>query len=283
MGRALLLVLVLPGLLLAQHGLAACRRSAAAATTLFVFDCGTVDIKDISVFSPGHDVGQPKTLVVPCYLVRHPRGLLLWDAGLPDSIAASPEGVQVSPNMRASMRRTLAAQLAEVGVAPDAIDYVAFSHMHFDHTGNANLFSSSTLLIQEEEYQAAFGPEARRRGVNKLFAGLAGSETRRLRGELDVFGDGSVVLMPAPGHTPGHQVLFLRLARTGPVVLSGDLYHFKENRERRLIPSFDTDPAVSLQSIERIEALLVRTGAVLWIQHDPEQFAAIPHAPIPVE
>ena len=185
--------------------------------------------------------------------------------------------------MRVSMRKTLAAQLAEVDVAPAAIKCVAFSHMHFNHVGNANLFASSILLIQEEEYQAAFGPDARRKGLGQEYARLVDSETRRLRGELDVFGDGSVVLMPAPGHTPGHQVLFLRLPKTGPIVLSGDLYHFKKNRERRLIPSFNVDRALFFQSIDRIEAFLVRTGAALWIQHDPEQFAAIPHAPTPIE
>ena len=283
MGRVLPL-LVLAGLLIAEYGCGRDRGALPPAPLqLFVFDCGSAEIKDISAFSPGHDIGQPKTLPIPCYLVRHPQGLLFWDAGLPDSIAGSLGGVQVSPGMRVSMRRTLAEQLTELDIPPASIKYVAFSHMHFDHVGNANLFASSILLIQEEEYQAAFGPKARRDGIEKNYARLADSPTWRLRGEQDVFGDGSVVLMPAPGHTPGHQVLFLRLAKTGPVVLSGDLYHFKENRERRLIPSFNVDRALSFQSIDRIEAFLVRTGAALWIQHDPEQFAALPRSPTPIE
>jgi len=255
--------------------------------TLFVFDCGSVDIKDISVFSPGYDVGQSRTLVVPCYLVKHPRGLLFWDAGLSDSLAPTPpEGVPFGSNMRLHVRKTLAKQLEELQVSPAEIRFVAFSHMHFDHVGNANLFTSSILLIQEAEYRAAFGSEAERSvssEVAALYAKLKDNETQQLKGDHDVFGDGSVMLLAAPGHTPGHQVLFLKLPKRGAVVLSGDLYHFAKNRERRLLPSFNFDRDLSYNSIDTIEAFLVRSGASLWIQHDPEQYARIPRAPTPIQ
>ena len=152
--------------------------------------------------------------------------------------------------------------------------------MDFDHVGNANMFTASTLLTQESEYSAAFGPQAERtdRGLS-LYEELRDNETILLNGDHDVFGDGSVLILPAPGHTPGHQVLFVDLIETGPIVLSGDLYHFAENRVHRRVPAFNFDAEMTLQSMERIEAFLTETGATLWIQHDPEQNASIRHSP----
>ena len=86
--------------------------------------------------------------------------------------------------------------------------------------------------------------------------------------EHDVFGDGSVIIKLAPGHTPGHQVLYLRLPRTGSVLLSGDLYHFPEARALNRVTIFDFDQAQTAVSREAIEAFLTKTGAQLWIQHD---------------
>ncbi len=108
---------------------------------------------------------------------------------------------------------------------------------------------------------------------------MRNNETILLDGKHDVFGDGSVIIMPAPGHTPGHQVLFVDLLEAGPIMLSGDLYHFTENRLHRRVPVFNFDAEMTLQSMETIEAFLTATGATLWIQHDLEQNASIPHSP----
>lgn len=253
--------------------LASCR--VAPGLTLYVFDCGYIRLLDVSVFSPGQGEGQPKDVVDSCYLVRHRKGTLLWDAGLPDSLVAFPDGVAVERLLHLWVRRTLASQLQKIGIAPDDITYVAFSHMHFDHVGNANAFAKATWLVQEAEYEVAFAAGADTTYYHRLRFG----SVRLLHGDHDVFGDGSVVILAAPGHTPGHQVLFVDLRDSGPLVLSGDLYHFTDNRVHRRVPTFNFDRAQTLASMARIEAFLADRNATLWIQHDLEQNASIPHAP----
>lgn len=162
----------------------------------------------------------------------------------------------------------LADQLAALGLTPADIDLVAFSHLHFDHVGSANLFPEATLLIQAAEYQAGFIDRDSTIFEPDLYLGLAEAPRRILSGDHDVFGDGRVQLIAAPGHTPGHQVLLLRLPETGNLVLSGDLYHFRISREQRRVPAFNTDRAASLASMQKVEDLLKREGATLWIEHD---------------
>ena len=245
-----------------------------------IFECGYGEVRDISVFSSGFDRGVSWAFVDPCFLIRHPRGTLVWDTGLPDSLIEMRDGwAPGDGNIRFRVRKTLASQLAEIGLSPSDVTYLALSHMHYDHVGNANLFSSATLLIQEAEYRETFSDSAFATPESRYYEKLRSSKTIRLNGTHDVFGDSSVVIMPAPGHTPGHQVLFLRLPKTGPVLLSGDLYHFAKNRRLRRMPEFNVDREQTLRSMDRIEAFLTRTGATLWIQHDAEQNATLPKAP----
>ena len=232
------------------------------------------------MFSSGFDKGVSQAFVDPCYLIRHPRGTLVWDTGIPDSLVKRPVGPPPSDgSVRFRVSKTLASQLEEIGFQPADVTYLALSHMHYDHVGNANMFAGSTLLIQEQERRAAFTDSALASTAGRHYAELRSSKTIVLNGAHDVFGDSSVVIMPAPGHTAGHQVLLLRLPKTGPVVLSGDLYHFAKNRQLRRMPQFNFDREMTLRSMDRIEAFLARTGATLWIQHDPEQGATLPRAP----
>lgn len=248
---------------------------------LYVFDCGTVDVKDISLFSPGVDVGQKRQLVATCYLIKHPKGLLMWDTGFPDALADNPKGVTgFDGKMLFKRSKTLVSQLEEIGVKPEDINYVAFSHMHGDHSGNGNLFINATVIMQKEEYQAAFGPDAAKFGFDKEhYIKLANNKSIQLEGDYDVFGDGKVVIMRAIGHTPGHQSLFVNLEKSGPVVLSGDLYHFKKNREHRRVPAFNFNKELTLESMDKIEKLTYEKKARFWIQHDPEQNKEIAHSP----
>ena len=249
-----------------------------------IFDCGYGEIRDVSGFSSGFDKGVSHAFVDPCYLISHPRGTLVWDAGLPDSLVRLPDGwAPLNGNIRFRVRKTLASQLAEIGFRPSDATYLALSHMDFDHVGNANLFAGSTLLIQRAEHQAAFSDSVLASSWGRYYEKLRSSKTIMLDGAYDVFGDSSVVIMPAPGHTPGHQVLFIRLPKTGPVVLSGDLYHFAKNRRLRRMPLSNFDREMTLRSMDQIEAFLTRTGATLWIQHDVEQYAKLPHAPASIQ
>lgn len=234
---------------------------------LTVFDCGSLTFADISAFSVANDETPVRELFVPCYLIRHPDGLLLWDAGLPINIVGQGD---VSPQEGLTMRydQSITDQLGLIDVDVSDIDLVAFSHMHWDHVGAANLFSESALLIQQTEYQAAFVDQGNPIFQPDLYMGLADSNMQILEGDHDVFDDGTVQIISAPGHTPGHQVLLLKLEESGALVLSGDLYHFRKSRELRRVPTFNTNAEDSLASMDKVEALLERENATLWIEHD---------------
>lgn len=251
---------------------------------LYAFYCGEAHIPDISPWSPGFDVGQPMDFADNCYLIRHGDDWMLWDSGFTDALVDTPEGVVGARDMRSKRTRTLASQLAEVGVSPGQVRIVAFSHTHADHVGNSRLFPKATLYIQQAEYDAAFGPEPARYGfVPAVYETLRANPVVKLNGDVDVFGDGSVRILSTPGHTPGHQSLLVRLPKTGPVVLSGDVAHFESNFVNRRAPAFNFDVEQSRRSMDRIAALLEAEHARLWINHDAKQNAAVPHAPAFVE
>lgn len=255
-----------------------------AALRLYVLYCGEAQIPDISPWSPGANEGKAMTFSDNCYLIRHGSEWMLWDSGFADSLAAVPEGMLGNRGMRMKRSKTLAAQLAELGVAPEQIKHLAFSHTHADHVGNANLFTAATLYMQQAEHDAAFGAEPAKFGFQvAAYDRLRASPVVKLNGDKDLFGDGSVVILSTPGHTPGHQSLLLRLPKTGPVVLSGDLAHFQENFDQRRVPGFNFNKEQSLASMERIAALLKTERAQLWINHDSAQNAKIPHAPAYLE
>jgi N-acyl homoserine lactone hydrolase len=235
--------------------------------------------------STGVNVGQPADFSDNCYLIKHAKGVLLWDSGLADAIADKPDGVTaLGGRMTMRKTKTLAAQLREIGIAPNQITHLAFSHTHSDHVGNANLFTAATLYIQEPEYEAAFGPYAAKFNfVPANYEKLRASPVVKLHGDYDIFGDGSVIIVSTPGHTPGHQSLLVHLPKIGPVVLSGDAAHFRENWENRRVPGFNFNQEQSLASMVKLAALLEREHAQLWINHDQSQSAAIPHAPQYVE
>lgn len=247
---------------------------------LYVFDCGRFVMEDVSSFGLSNQDTDVRELFVPCYLIEHPtKGRLLWDAGLSSAIAGA--GVQpAGEGATQEYREGLIDQLADMDLGPEDIDYVAFSHMHFDHVGSANLFSDSTLLIQEAEYQAAFKDYANNPVFDyALYKDLASSTKTLLSGDHDVFGDGKVKIVSAPGHTPGHQVLYVYLNNYGPVLLSGDLYHFEASRKLRSVPLFNTNKEQTLASMTKVEKFLKSTSATLWIEHNMQQATRLNLAP----
>lgn len=246
---------------------------------IYVFDCGENDVKDIGMFAPG--LTGPKKLAVACYVIRHPFGNLLWDSGLSDSIADEKDGVEAADgNFHLTLKTPFLKQLSSIGLTPADMKYIAFSHFHSDHVGNANAFVGATLLIQQEEYDAAFGPEPQKyRYKYETYNQLAQTPTVKLHGDHDVFGDGSVIIKRSVGHTPGHQSLFVNLAKTGPILISGDLYHFADNRIHSRVPSFNFDKQLTENSMRTIENFIRETKAVMWIEHDYEQNQSLRHAP----
>jgi glyoxylase-like metal-dependent hydrolase (beta-lactamase superfamily II) len=251
---------------------------------MYVIDCGENHVKDLALWS-APDAGKSAVFRNHCYLIKHAKGWMLWDSGLSDRLAALPNGL-TTPNglITSFLKKPLAESLREIGVAPAEIQHFAMSHTHPDHSGNANLFTAATLYMQAAEVDAAFGPEPQKYNfVAASYEQLRGAKLVRLTGDHDVFGDSSVMIKSAPGHTPGHQVLFVNLARTGPVVLSGDMVHTISNWNAKRVPKLNFNVERSLQSMQMVEQLMVQTDARLWINHDPEQGASIPKAPAWVE
>lgn len=254
---------------------------AATVDRMYVLECGESRTSDVSNWSPGVDVGVAREFSDNCYLIRHGKDWFLWDSGMSDAIADKPDGVVAGGGiLTLYVRKTLQSQLTELGIAPTDVTLVAFSHFHGDHVGNANLFTAAKVLVQRAEYDAAFGPDPAKYGFNPaLYGKLKDNPTTKLEGDHDVFGDGSVMIIATPGHTPGHQSLLVRLPQQGAVILSGDMVHFRENWDALRVPARNFDRDQSLRSMERIASLLVAEGAVLWINHDRTQSSGMPRVP----
>ena len=252
----------------------------ADAPRLYAFECGSIEVLDVSVFHPGIDKGKRKLLTNSCYLIVHPKGTLLWDAGLPDALVNTPDGVLLYDIFRFKVSKPLGPQLRQIGYPAESIQYLGISHLHGDHVGNANLLPKATLLIQKEEYAAGFGTEPGKYGFDpSSYASLRDNPVKQLQGDYDVFGDGSVVIKRTLGHTPGHQALFVKLRQSGNILLSGDAVHFTDNWTHKRAPGFNFDKEQTVKTMLEMEQFLKDNRATLWIQHDLEQNATIKHAP----
>ena len=246
---------------------------------LYVFNCGSLSIPDISPYQLKKEEMATTEMSVPCFLVAHPKGTLMWDTGaVPDSYF-KPDGGPATLRYATAVK-PLTAQLAETGYAPADINYLALSHFHWDHVGNANLFASATWLVRKGERDIMFADPPSPRTEPANYSALRNSKTVIItKDEYDVFGDGTVVIKSAPGHSPDHQVLFLKLAKTGPVLLAGDLYHYPEERKLHRVPTTEFNADQTVASRAAIEAFVKRTGAQLWIQHDFTANAKLKKAP----
>jgi N-acyl homoserine lactone hydrolase len=241
---------------------------------LYVLDCGIITPPNVDNYGLKVNEVADTRMVTPCFLIVHPRGSLMWDTGeIPDS--AFKDGVSPQKLNNFTVTRPLLPQLAAIGYTPANITYMALSHYHGDHVANASLFAGSTWIVQKGDRDPILAPRpvpppATGRVPDPIFfEGLANSKTIVLNNEdHDVFGDGTVVIKSTPGHTPGHQSLYLKLAKAGNILLSGDLYHYPEEITYKKIPSFDTNKEQTAKSREKIEEFVKQNHAELWIQHD---------------
>jgi N-acyl homoserine lactone hydrolase len=246
---------------------------------LYVLDGGILDIPDTSPYQLKKEELANYKMSVACFLVAHPRGTLIWDTGAVPDTSFKP-GAGSGTLRYATSTKTLTSQLAQIGYTPGDITYLALSHFHWDHVGNANLFAGATWLVPKAERDIMFTEPFSPRTEPANYSALKNSKTVLLtKPEYDVFGDGSVIIKAAPGHSPGHQVLFLRLPKTGPIVLSGDLYHYPEERKLHKVPATEFNRDETVASRAEVEAFLQKTGAQLWIQHDLTANAKLKKAP----
>jgi N-acyl homoserine lactone hydrolase len=264
MNRAGVLVTALLALAV-SFGAGHAQTGKSGAERLYILNCGEGIAGDISRWSPGFNEGKSMDFVDNCYLIKHPQGWLLWDTGVSDSVAAMPNGLAPSDPRSIHWRRpkTLAAQLDQLGLKPSDIKAVAVSHTHPDHVGNVEMFPAAMLYVQKAEYEWP--------GANNAPRFKPEHPVTKLEGDRDVFGDGSVVILSTPGHTPGHQSLLVKLPKTGAIVLSGDAVHFKENWDNRRVPSMNFNKDETVASMQKISDTLAREKAQLWINHDKAQ------------
>jgi N-acyl homoserine lactone hydrolase len=241
--------------------------------TLTRLDCGTPN--------PPTDVSQRFTdtyaytglkiqLVYSCYLVKHGEDYMVWDTGHP--MNAPNVGPKVS----------LVDLLGKLELKPENIKYVGISHYHGDHVGQVDSFAKSTLLIGKGDWDALTDPAKASPMANPATFQpwiKGGSKVEPVAGDKDVFGDGTVVMISTPGHTPGHHSLLVRLHGLGPVLLSGDVVHFRENYVYEGVPNFNTDRADSIASIDRFKKIAANLNATVIIQHDARDISKLPVFP----
>src|SRR5579871_6601209 len=245
---------------------------AADVSLLRMADCGTPQAPTAvnQRFSDTYAYPELKLqLVYSCYLVKHDNDYMMWDTG----------HAMTMPNVAPKV--SLVDQLAKVNVKPDDIKYVGISHYHADHTGQVSSFPKATLLIGAKEWDAITAPKPAE-GVNyKPFESWIKGEAKvePVPLDKDVFGDGSVIMLYTPGHTPGHHSLLVKLPQMGAVLISGDLAHFHENYETNGVPTFNTDRAQSLASLDRVKKIAAGMKATVIIQHDARDIDKLPVFP----
>ncbi len=212
------------------------------------------------------------------YLIHHGKYWLLWDTGNGDKLAKFKDGVMKS-GVNFSVKKTLKSQLAELNLTPDDIKYVVLSHLHPDHAGNVSLFPNAEFIIAEKELAWAFGTPTPEFIEPEMIAPLKKDNVRATIDDVDVFGDGTVMVYRSPGHTPGHRFLFVKLPNYGNLLITGDLYHTNENYVDHTVDVGNYSRAEELASFGRFDRMQKNLKAKVIIQHSPEDFARMPRFP----
>jgi glyoxylase-like metal-dependent hydrolase (beta-lactamase superfamily II) len=243
-----------------------------AQVKLWRLDCGRLD-ENRAAASPWQRLATPN----PCFLVAHGKRYLLWDAGVSRRALGNAH-----PTIK--LDRTISDQLAQIGVKPEQVEFVGISHYHGDHTGQATQFPRAKLLIGEGDLAALKrSPPPGGTAPSHIQPWLDGTApVDGLAEDRDVFGDGRVMMLMAPGHTPGHSVLLVKLA-TGAIILAGDLWFSHADALRGSIPDFNTSRAETLASRDRVARLAEKLDATIIIQHEPADIAKLPAFPQPAQ
>lgn len=243
----------------------------AAEVTLTRLDCGTApQAADVARFSDTYALeGVKIQLTFSCYLIKHGNDYMVWDAGNAAGAANSPKA-------------SLIELLGQVKVSPDQVKYLGISHYHGDHVGQAALLPKATLLIGKGDWDVLTSSAPNSMANPKFFEpwiGGGGKVEPQAGDKKDVFGDGTVVMLSTPGHTPGHFSLLVKLKEKGNVLLTGDLAHFHENYEHNGVPTFNFNRADTLASLDRFKQIAKNLKATVIVQHDARDIAKLPAFP----
>ena len=265
------------------------KAKAPTSVRLYVFDCGTLHNPDMGRFNLKNEDVTTSDMSMVCFLIAHPNGNLIWDTGAVPDDSWTPTGKTYTQHItlpdgqtrEADVTNTIKGQLREIGYTPADVNFLSLSHYHYDHTANANEFAGATWLVSQIERDVMFGGVKSSGSIRpSTFSALEKSKTVILKDkEYDVFGDDSVIIKSAPGHTQGHQVLYVKLAKTGGVVLSGDLYHYPAEMKLDRVPTFEFNQDQTRASRKDVAAFLKKTNSQLWIQHDFVGMSKIKKAP----
>ena len=251
---------------------------------MFMFDGGTVQVNMLEIFSQDDAYkGQSKTFADAFYLIQHPDGNLLWDAGLSEDLIGKEPFTTPEGAFTVSRKTGIEEQLKSIGLSTNDVKYIALSHTHFDHSGSASKLPNAIWIVQENEYNFVTSEEQKKQSPDNFNAIKNLKALKKINGNYDVFGDGRVVIVSTPGHTPGHQSLFVDLEQEGPLMLTGDMYHMEESRENSRVPIFNHDVDQTLASMEVFETFAKDKGARVIIQHSTKDYNSLNPAPEPIQ
>jgi len=257
-------------------------------------DCEDVNLYDVSggsfvldssLINAWSASGTPVDLVVPMFVIEHPRGLVLFDTGIAAAVADGGcadywgDGLCNFVTPKWTREDVVDRKLARIGHALADVTHVVHSHFHVDHVGNIEMFPEAVHVVQKAEIQHAWWPEKMFRGpfLLKDYDEARDFQYMELAGDFDLFGDGCIEVLSTPGHTPGHQSLAVRLPRTGTVILTGDTMYAPEHLAGTAVPGYTQDVSANLASNERLKWLRDAEGAEIWITHDMAQHKARRH------
>jgi N-acyl homoserine lactone hydrolase len=260
---------------------------------LYAFSSGALTIGKGILQNLG-PLDPPIQVPVGFFVVRHPKGNVLFDTGNNDKIITDPSYWGASFTALKPVNTpdvAIDVQLQKIGLKPDDITYVVASHLHLDHGGNVGKFPNSTIVVQKDEIRNAFWPEAGTGGpymlgdvlpLRKANSDYANAvKMIQLNGDMDLFGDGTVVVKRWVAHTPGSQMMTVRLKNTGLIILTGDNVYFRENVEKSLPPNIVLaySPSGFMTAYEWIRQVMATEKADFFTAHDPDAFKAMKKAP----
>jgi glyoxylase-like metal-dependent hydrolase (beta-lactamase superfamily II) len=249
---------------------------------LYAMTCGWIT-GEISNFLAG-EAGRI-SIPVPSYLIEHPKGRVLFDTGMHPATQTDLRG-RVGDKLADAFSVTyrpgeeIRSRLEALDIAPSNIGYIINSHLHWDHTGGNELIPDAKVIIQKREWEAGQIPELIEANSFNPIDYRLGHQVMQIDGEHDLFGDGSVMIIPSYGHTPGHQSLKVRVG-SGEVVLTADACYMRRTLEELHLPTIYHDAAQMLETLKMFRQLQA-AGARIFFGHDPGFWQDVPQAPLQI-